>query len=447
MLGIVKKFTLKDKLFNSFSLRVCDGEEGAAGGADVTPPPAEPSPEPDYIDGVPRGFVEEYRANDPNYEKLIAEEKKLADKSEPAKGDTTDEPPSDEADGETPKEDDTPADDNSGEDEDSFDFQDDVIEGLKGEHLKAIPKEAKLAIADFYAKHSELTEKEKGLSARLEKLIADPVVRMREEMIKSGQDQFPVRAVTQAEKASLTQRLQTKLGVNAEEAELIFEEVQDHIKATSNEIAEDLVNNMTLQKEEARKVDEITSKGRNVFLELGKFNKALAFKETDGNKFWVKKDDGWMPNESHPEFKKFSETLIPVMTALGESGIRYKEIVNLTEKFGTEAVYAMVAKKLNLPVAINTEARDQKMLKSELQKRMAPFLKANTPSELTASAGKDKPATKTHVKNGYDIVKLASDIGYYERARNAKPNDMNHADMISRLAEEGDAIIRSKTKK
>jgi hypothetical protein len=119
----------------------------------------------------------------------------------------------------------------------------------------------------------------------------------------------------------------------------------------------------------------------------------------------------------------------------------------MREAFGDEAVYALAARKLGLPVAFNTEERDQKMLASALRKKLGSLIK-NGSGELSPKGGSNLSQTKTSavIKFGYDIERLASDTKYYERALTAKPGDPAHMSLIESLADEGEALLDKKQK-
>jgi hypothetical protein len=446
-------------IFDMVPFMLYDGEEGAAAGAAV----ADSAPVSGGVEGfdsdipVPKEFLEGAIESDPEYQELLKQEAELkknsdkkpkdhAEESETAEEENAGAEATESAEGETEVKD-QPDDKNSGE-EDDFQFADDVIEGLKGEHLKVLPTEAKLAIAEYYGKTAEVAKERDALKGRLEELASDPVVKLREELLKQGTNQFSVRGITKQEKDALTAKM-IKFGLNAEEAEEMFSMVGDTIEAVSKERAEDILHNRVIEEDQRRKTDQTITEGRSIFLKLGQFNEGLKFKETDANKFWKKDQSGQMvPDEKHPEYKKFAEKVLPVMEALGKAGINYGTLIKLEKEIGTDGVYAMLAKKHGLPVAINTGDRDRKIVQSELRKKMAPFLKGASSEELAAGQGKSRtPEQSAVMKHGYDITKLASDQTYYESVVDSKPGDLKHAELVSKLADEGQAYLNKKTKK
>lgn len=453
MLGFGKRITGMKSIISMIPTMFFEGEDGAVGSAAVV---ADPAPAKDVVtdvfgsnSGVPKEFLQASIDNDPDFQEVLEFEKETkksdknkkpedhSDETENADDKNADDQES-ERDGDEPKAETTPDDKNSGEEEE-FEFADDVIKGLKGEHLKAIPREAQLAIADFHTQAAEIQKERDTLKETLEALESDPVVRLRKELKNQGTDVFDVRGITNKEKAALTEKL-VNFGLNQEEAEKVFSMFDETINAVAKEKAEDILHNRAIEEENRRKTDETLTNGRNLFLKLGQFNDALKFKETDGNKFWTKTSDGqWAPNEKHPEYKKFAEKVLPVMEALGKAGIKYGTLINLEKEIGIDGIYAMLAKKHGLPVAINTGERDKKMLRSELKKRMGALV--NSKEDLESGAGRSKLDRSPVIKEGLDIVKLATDPTYYESTVDSKWGDLKWAKRVDELAQEGKAYV------
>jgi len=448
-----RKGMKKFKLGEMFPVAFYTGEEGAPAGADsgataVAEAPAV-SDLPGVSSGVPKDFAEKMVENDPEYQELLRQEASLNKKgkdSEVPEEDISGEQGLDKGEEDTTegaKVDEKVSDTATEEVEE---FADDVIPGLKGEHFKTLPQEAKLAVAEFHAKADAASKENEVLRKRVEALTSDPIIRDREEMLKQGRTQYDVKGMSPEEYAGLRTKIQAKIGVDQADAEAVLSEVEDLIKTRSRDMADDISKNIVLEETRRKQVDEITAKGRNIFLQLGKFNKALAFKETDANNLWKKDVNGqWVSNEAHPEFKAYSEKILPVVNALGKANMNYEQLIKLSEDFGLEAVYALVAKKLGLSVAINTKERDNKMIGEEVRNRLRPFMKGATSDELRPGTGKS-PTVSPIIKNGYDITKLATDNDYRDRAISAKTGDMTHFKLIERLTDEGDAYLSKKKK-
>ena len=332
---------------------------------------------------------------------------------------------------------------------DDIEFADDVIAGLKGEHLKKLPKEALEALAAYVTKHTDVSGEATTAKERLAKLLADPIVKKRLDLLNSGKTDYEVRSITDGEKQSMIKTIEEKAGLDSSEAEAAFNAIKDNIDSIVKNSAKDSLQNLVVEDEGRRQQEEMGKKGRTAFLELKKFSKELEFKETDPNKFWVRGPDGVnVVNDAHPEAVKFREKVLPVMNSFAKCGISYSEMVKIKEEFGEEAVYALSAIKLGLPVAFNTGERDKKIVATELQKRLAPFIKSNGSGELSVSSGSKiaDSRNKAVIKSGYDIKRLATDPDYYEKAFIAKSSDRKHMDLIDSLAEEGEALISKEQK-
>jgi predicted transcriptional regulator len=434
-------------------------EQGTAVANGAAPAPAEIK----LDTGIPdKGFADTAIENDPEYKAMLEEE--AAEKAKKGKEQTDKKEPGEEPadkiennEGKDKKDEGAPADDKTSSEEDDLgrvEFADDVIPGLKGEFLKTLPKEALAAIADFYEGAKGNSEKISKAESDLNELLKDPIVKNRREMLSKGKSKYDIRGLTQKDKQGIISVLQSKLDLTSSEAEIAYSVLEPGLNQVASEMAEDMVHNRFVEEDQKRQTAEITTKGRQVFLGLGKFNKDLAFKETNPDAFWQKeKDDkgneSWVLNERHPEIDKYKKNILPIQSALAESGMNYSALIKLAEKFGDEAVYALAASKLKLPSAINTGDRDKKMVASELRKKLAPFLKGASGGELNAErqnslANRSKGNVIT--KQGYDIVKLAEGGDYYDKAIADKPGDTKHAKMIAALSEEG-AELQAKLEK
>jgi hypothetical protein len=448
-------FNLKSLIQKMISLRFYDGEQGAAGGAASPAPDGGTSGAPAAleVEGIPSAAIE----SDPEYQQML-EEERAENEKKGKEGKEGDKPGPDEgtapAKGDEPgaegedkgKKDDKEVEEEEDLDISTLDLADDVIPGIKGEHLKALPKEALLAIADFNEKNKVSSEQAEQTKGELEKLLADSVVKRRHELIKQGKQDFDVRGLNEKEKKSMISELGEKFDLNPQEAEQIFDVFKVRIDEVVKQAANDTVQNILLDEDRQQKSTKTQKEGRQLFLSMGKFNKDLAFKETDASKFWT--DDGKL-NDRHPEAKKFREKVYPIMQSFAKAKIGYNELLTLREEYGEEGLYALAAKKHGLSVAINTAARDTKMLNSELRKKLAPLMKGSSVAELNAKGGGvggSSSPSKAVIKHGYDVERLHTDADYYEQAYTAKGTDKGHMDLIDRLAEEGETLVQRKQK-
>ncbi|RPH88501.1 MAG: hypothetical protein EHM66_00395 [Deltaproteobacteria bacterium] len=428
---------LSDLFVKFFPVCFYDNDQGAAGGAESPAPEGGAGGDPgadSLVDDIPAEAI----ANDPELKEIIESGKKsekVADKKTDSEGveDKAD------AEGDADKKAGEPE-ANAGETDDlsAIEFEDDVIPGLKGEHLKTMPKEALAALADFQGTHAELSTKAQKTEENLTKLLADPIVKRRMELLKSGKTDYEVRGLNATERQSILKAIAEAGDLSPAEAENVFGVLEKSLDTVVREAATDTLQGLIQEDSRQRQIEETQKTGRQAFLELGKFNKSLAFKETDASKFWT--DEGAL-NDKHPEAKQFKEKILPLMTALHEAGQTYESIARLSKKSGGQAVYALVAALQGLPVALNTAERDKKIVASELKKKLAPFLKKNSVSGLDTKGSSVIPADRALnaavVKNGYDVLKLAEGGEYYDKAVQAKGADPDHIALIDSLAAEG----------
>ena len=476
---------LQEMIEKLFRMRLYDGEQGAAGGA-ASPaskggaggdPGAGTAvedldvPIPDFDDPtIPESARKAFVENDPEYQEILRADKKKESKAKAGdkKGGTEDDllddddpeknSGSDDKGKPAPKE--KPVDDKNSDDEtddEVLEFADDVIEGLKGEHVKTLPPEAQLAIAKFHEKATEDSTERGKVESAYQKLISDPVIKARKEMIEAGRTTYDDYTLTATEKKNLVAAIQDKVDLDENEAGIVVSQLETAIESVVENRAQSRFNNRLLREDGNRKIQESMTKGRQAFLSLGEFNKDLAFKETDANAFWTEGVDDHgnkvpILNNKHPEIKKYREKIIPIMTALVESGVSYNGVAKMVSnpKIGAKGLYAFAGTLLNLPVAINTGDRDRKMLLSERKKSLSSLLKQGS-GELSVegqSSIAGKPRDKnTVVKEGYDILRLSEGGEYYDQAMMEKPGDMEHVNKITRLADEGKVYANSRSKR
>jgi hypothetical protein len=476
---------LQEMIEKIFKMRLYDGEQGAAGGA--ASPASEGGaggdpgagtaveeldvPIPDFDDPtIPESARKAFVENDPEYQEILRADKKKKDskaKADDKKGGTDDDLLDDDSEKNAGPDDkgkpapkDKPVDDKNsdeGSDDEPLDFADDVIEGLKGEHVKALPPEAQLAIAKFHEKATEDSAERVKAESAYEKLISDPVIKARKEMIEAGKTKYDDYGFTATEKKNLVSAIMEKVDLDENEAGIVVSQLETAIENVVNHRADARFHNRLVQEDGNRRIQENTTKGRQAFLSLGEFNKELVFKEKDANAFWTEGVDDkgnkiQVLNNKHPEIKKYREKIIPIMAALHEAGVSYEGVTRMiaNPKVGAKGLYAFAGTLLDLPVAINTGDRDRKMVLSERKKALGKLLKSDT-GELSMegqSSIAGKPRDKnTVVKEGYDLLKLHEGGDYYDQAMMEKPGDLNHADKITRLAEEGRALANSRSKR
>jgi hypothetical protein len=342
----------------------------------------------------------------------------------------------------------------------ALEFQDNVIPGLKGEHMKKAGPEAAAAIAEYYEKANESAQRLTAAEAELKKLKADPVIKHRDEMIASGKTEYNVRSVTpeeiQTAKQMVTQQLKTQLDLLPEEADkafdVAFNVLRGGFEKMAKESAQDILNQGLVQSDAKQREANTFTKSMSVFMGMGKFNKDLQFTETDPSKMFVYKGNGkFEVNEKHPEAAKFTKSMLPVMESLGKAGFTYEQINKMSEEFGEDAVYSFAAKKLGLPVAINTQGRDQKIVSRAVNKALKPFIKGSAADGLPTDGGGESVSKERSAKgvseNGIDMNRILDDESYYDEQILRKPGDPAWMRIVSETRQKAARVRRQSTKK
>jgi hypothetical protein len=277
-------------------------------------------------------------------------------------------------------------------------------------------------------------------------------------MIRSGKTEYSVRGITDIEKQQAIEYIaklqQEKLDLTPEEANhaatLAFNTLIPFFEKVSKDSAEDVIKNRLLEENSKRVNKEIATKARSIFLKMGKYNNDLSFNETNPDNFWKEGTDESgntvnILNLDHPEIEKFKKYTLPVMEALVKTGIKYPQLLKMAEEFGEDAVYSFAAKKLGLPVAINTEDRDRKMLNFGITKALKTFIKGSASEELKTEGGPTVAGQKNKGNDdGIDIQKLLDDEKYYDSVIRQKPGDESWSDHIAELT---DKALRERNKK
>jgi len=424
----------------------------------MTPPtPAAASTENiDRDTGLPSDVMKEIEATDPEYAHMRkATSEKKAQKQQ-LKGEEADHPseePNGPEEGDAPageptEEDPKPDGDEAGEEKPDADapesdgddaakpegdgeenasaFADNVIEGLKGEDFAKLPENVQEALGSFVQKHGEESEQSKELKAKLDKLLSDPVAADRAKLIDEGKAdrQYIAPGLTVEEKAFL----QSEVGLDDDE----FKKLEAGIDKIAQDKAEAIVKNRLISSDQERQIAETTKKGQQLLLGLSKFNKNLALKETDMNRLYELK-------ERHPEWEKYVNGIGKIQQWAASMGIDYGKAIQM----GETPFYAAAAAALKMPVAINTQERDQKMIAETRKRALAPFLKGGSSKGLStdASSADRSKLEKTISDGGYDIVRLANDADYYSAAVEKKFGNQAHKDYIDGLVSKGRAIL------
>jgi hypothetical protein len=327
-------------------------------------------------------------------------------------------------------------------------FADNVIEGLKGEDFGKLSDEGKLALSSFLEK-TESSQKELAkVQSKLSQFENDPIIKSRMAMLQSGKDAYDVGGLNQTEKAGIVNHLQSKYGIDSEDANSIIKDIEDGLDTVAKQRATDIANNTLLQSEAVRKNKEVIENGRKMFLGLSVFNKSLEIKEKDISKFYVGVNADGSPiyNNRHPEIDNFKNGVEKIMKHCASVGIGYEHAI----KMGPKQVYALAAAALDLPVSMNNQQQLQAIAKDVKMQALSRWKKAGSGTlsvESKTSQAERNSAKQNHVDGGYDVVKLANDGDYYEKCLNQKPLDLGHKQKIDALVEKGRSIERAKSSK
>jgi hypothetical protein len=381
----------------------------------VTESPASPY----AIDDVPDDFAKSMLEGDAEY----IEQKKFftaTEKNEPASGDvpaekaaenTTEEPPAVSTDGE---------------------FEDNVIPGVKGEHIKAMPEDVRVALANYYQKNQEVLNKATIAEEKLSALRSDPIVKNREKLIDAGRAglKYEIPGLTPEEKNSI------KKAALLDDDE--FAAIESKIEEIAANKARAISYNQIVEQKVEKEVAEINKRGPDILLGLSKYNPKIAIKEKNLSAILEQK-------EKHPEWKAYSEGVGLARDWAIKRGMKYNDVIDFVDKFGEETLYAAIARDTGWTVAINTGERDKQIAINERQKALKPFLKSSRPKGLPVSSSdavrKDQMGGIT--ESGFDLVKLATDPEYYESAVNAKYGDESHMTKIDLLKEKGSKLLKN----
>jgi hypothetical protein len=401
--------------------------------------------------GMPEDMAKEFMNNDPSFAEFVnsqpenedrggngdhAAEEKAAEDS-PADG-GEDEPQDADADGK----------DSSAEtDGEKFEFADNVIDGMTGEDFGKLPDSAQEALASFYAQSQAKVQEAEEYKSKVDALLNDPVIKSRAEMINAGRGDIAVRGLTPVEKKSLVDSISKIVGLELEEESLGSDEAKNLLSAIENgletvakQIAQDYTDQAILTADAVRQQAEISRQGNEALLGLRQFNKELEVKEKDISKFYVFGAGGAVSyNEKHPEIEKFKNGIGKISAWADEHGIDYAKML----KMGSKAFYAAAAAALDMPVALNTTARDQKIAADARKKALAPFLrtKGGTLDVDGRSAVINREKAETVTVNGMDAVRLVEDGNYYDEVVARRPNDADWLAKVEAAATKGRAII------
>lgn len=411
---------MKIDILKFIPVRFYEGE--GSGAAPAPEAPAAPAPEaPDLSElagnmGIPEEDLAVIAKRSPEILPPKPEKKKEEKPKEP-EDDLTEEKPA--TDDEPPAEE-TPADaevEDSGKPDGDSDseWEDNVVDGLKGKDFGALSKDGQAALIALREKVAVLNE----AKAKIDALNDDPIIRNRLEDRAAGRDVesgLGVRALTAGERQAIIDLAVSKIGLDKGEGEQLAQLFGSAIDKAAQQMASDYASQKLVAASKEQKARETTAKYRSKMLELGKMNPLFKLEEKDLGKFLVEK-------ERHPEWKKYQESFGKAFAILKSEGFSGVWVANASP----ERIWAVVGTAMGLPVALNTGKRDQTMLRDAIEKKLAPFKKGNRTGTMSPESSSQEYSgsgtPKEYMVEGVDIVRLAIDGKYYESQLKKKFGD------------------------
>ena len=432
-----------------------DGEAGASGGkgnntAVLDPPNSFDTP----VTESEEAFVQARMNEDPEYQELLKAEKVLADgdkgkgknagedEDEPnpneddpsnAEGDLEEEMPAEDDDdsNETEKGGEESKTENGGgenADTDDGEYEDNVIEGLTGQDFGDMTDNGRKAISEFYALYQESVEAKANLQNEHNRVLEDPLVKHRMEVIAAGNQALPYQVA-----ALSSAKVQEIMGATSDT------EAANKIVAAANELAQTAFANLQIKQAGERKKKERESAGSSVLFEAGNLHPKHKVKEKDLPKI-VK---------GHSDFAAYAASHAKIIDYAREKGWDLAALSG----FQPKELYAAAAAHYGWPVAMNTGDRDKKIVAGAVSSALAPFVKQRGDKRRAQGApvgsrGTDAKKTKDMAANsGVDIEKLARDDEYHEKVIMMKPGNTEWLDKVAGLRLKGEARLQTKARR
>lgn len=234
--------------------------------------------------------------------------------------------------------------------------------------LNELPTPVLENLGKMKTKIDSLSEQVANAQTRSDELLNDPVVKERDKAIRDGRANEPYATGMTKEAHTAISAALKKLDLDEAEIETFFKEVlikeysQDLEFSTANAVKNRVT---TMQREE--NLTQNRNKSFDLLRDCLQHNQNLAVEEKDFSKFFTVDDKGRVTgfDKTHPEYKKFSEGPMKIFDYWAtKRKTSWADFVQLS----TKEIYAAAAAANNLPVAINTESRDQNIVQGERQK-------------------------------------------------------------------------------
>jgi hypothetical protein len=401
--------------------------------------------------GIDEDVAKMFADNDPQFrERLVAkpQEEGEADnkggEDHSAGGET---PGENSAAGDESKESEAKTDDKDsgqGADDEKLEFADDVIKGFKGDDFGKLSRASQEALADFYEEAKAKSERAAEYEAKIAKLMNDPVIKSRVDVIESGAP-LPVGGLSPKEVQGIAAKLAADLGYDMEDPEesSTVMKLVETLKSGIYEVARDMANETIVAQDTARKQAEVAKQGNELLRGLSQFNKGLAVKETDLSKFYKYSNGKAAYNDAHPEIEAFKNGIGKISAWAGEMGIDYEKAL----KMGPEAFYAAAAAALKMPVAFNTKERDDKMVSNAVKQKLAPFLRTGGGTlDVGGGSAAQGGGGEAVIVHGFNAVRLVEDQAYLAEMYDRYLTDPDRLNQLDVAASIGRSIIEKQSK-
>lgn len=381
------------------------------------------------LDNTPKDLTDvDLLAMDPEYQEMVEAEKK-------ASGNTDDPPPSEEykddedtgQDGDNKTDDIPPKEGDETPPVEDSEFEDDILPGLTGKQFESFEEPVKEIIAQTREALDVATEKATKAEERLNKLLNDPIVKHRESVIDGKNNTLPYK-VPELNDATITE-MQKLIDQDTPESKAKFNDMlKNHIKTATDIVA----NNARIQaKAEFDNALNLKDAGQKL-VALAKLAKIK-----------LPSDD---PNVViNTDVSKLGDIgkVIDEIKQRSSRGIIGNPAKYLAE-VDVEELYAQMAIKNKWPLLKNADKIIQEKVKQSNEKLFNKFIKGRSDeaSGTFARGGQvdQRSAGVKTVRDGIDLVKLATDDKYHESIL----EQQQHGDWYRKVAElrqEGERMI------
>jgi hypothetical protein len=381
------------------------------------------------LDNTPKDLTDvDLLAMDPEYQEMVEAEKK-------ASGNTDDPPQSEEykddedtgQDGDNKTDEIPPKEGDETPPVEDSEFEDDILPGLTGKQFESFEEPVKEIIAQTREALDVATEKATKAEERLNKLLNDPIVKHRESVIDGKNNTLPYK-VPELNDATITE-MQKLIDQDTPESKAKFNDMlKNHIKTATDIVA----NNARIQaKAEFDNALNLKDAGQKL-VALAKLAKIK-----------LPSDD---PNVViNTDVSKLGDIgkVIDEIKQRSSRGIIGNPAKYLAE-VDVEELYAQMAIKNKWPLLKNADKIIQEKVKQSNEKLFNKFIKGRSDeaSGTLARGGQvdQRSAGIKTVKDGIDLVKLATDDKYHESIL----EQQQHGDWYRKVAElrqEGERMI------